>query len=256
MWAATNQVMQHIADGNLEAVLDEWVFHLLTDRGSPLLDDEKLLDLMQSARFALRLREINYQAADVGDGMQPIRLTGAFALRYGGRTQVDGDARQPEVRAAFNSPFWPFVLASTSVGQEGIDFHWWCHAVFHWNTPANPVDFEQREGRVDRYRGHAVRKNIAAKHGRAMLAGDSASPWAVAYDLACEHQEEYGDFTPNWVYPGKAKIERHVAPIQFSSEEARYERIKRDVSLYRLAIGQPRQEDFIAALRNRGVKSG
>ena len=35
-------------------------------------------------------------------------------------------ARLPEVREAFNSPFQPFVLATTSVGQEGIDFHWWC----------------------------------------------------------------------------------------------------------------------------------
>ena len=26
------------------------------------------------------------------------------------------------MRAAFNSPFWPFVLATTSVGQEGLDF--------------------------------------------------------------------------------------------------------------------------------------
>ena len=65
------------------------------------------------------------------------------------------------MRTAFNSPFWPFVLATTSVGQEGLDFHQYCHAVVHWNLPANPVDLEQREGRVHRYKGHAIRKNIA-----------------------------------------------------------------------------------------------
>ncbi|WP_019568605.1 hypothetical protein [Thioalkalivibrio sp. ALMg13-2] len=43
----------------------------------------------------------------------------------------------------FNSPFRPFVLASTSVGQEGLDFHSWCHSVVHWNLPSNPVDMEQ-----------------------------------------------------------------------------------------------------------------
>ena len=85
----------------------------------------------------------------------PSRLRPALRAPVRGRRGDREDARQPEVRQAFNSPFWPFVLASTSVGQEGMDFHWWCHAVFHWNTPANPVDFEQREGRVDRYRGHA-----------------------------------------------------------------------------------------------------
>ncbi len=58
-----------------------------------------------------------------------------------------------------------FVLASTSVGQEGLDFHAYCHAAMHWNLRSNPVDLEQREGRVDRYKGHALRKNVAAKHG-------------------------------------------------------------------------------------------
>jgi ERCC4-related helicase len=66
------------------------------------------------------------------------------------------------LRRAFNSPFWPFVLTSTSVGQEGLDFHLYCHAVVHWNLPSNPVDLEQREGRVHRFKGHAVRRNIAA----------------------------------------------------------------------------------------------
>lgn len=35
------------------------------------------------------------------------------------------------VRTAFNSPFWPFVLATTSASQEGIDFHRYCRCVVH-----------------------------------------------------------------------------------------------------------------------------
>jgi hypothetical protein len=62
------------------------------------------------------------------------------------------------VRTA-QQPFLAIRFDTTSAGQEGIDFHWWSHAVVHWNIPANPVDFEQREGRVHRYAGHAVRKN-------------------------------------------------------------------------------------------------
>ena len=64
----------------------------------------------------------------------------------------------------------PFVLASTSVVQEGIDFHWWSHSVIHWNLPSNPVDFEQREGRVNRFAGHAVRKNVAESRRADVLA--------------------------------------------------------------------------------------
>ncbi len=57
----------------------------------------------------------------------------------------------------YNSPFRPFLLTSTSTGQEGLDFYPWCHRLVHWNLPGNPVDLEQREGHVHWYKGHAVR---------------------------------------------------------------------------------------------------
>lgn len=31
--------------------------------------------------------------------------------------------RAEQLRTAFNAPFWLFVLVTTSVGQEGLDFH-------------------------------------------------------------------------------------------------------------------------------------
>jgi hypothetical protein len=108
---------------------------------------------------------------DPDDLEASIALLGGFALRYGGRRDDPNSARHPEVRQAFNSSFWPFIVATTSAGQEGIDFHWWCSAVVHWNTPANPMDFEQREGRVHRFGGHAIRRNVAARHRGAALRG-------------------------------------------------------------------------------------
>ena len=76
-----------------------------------------------------------------------------FALAFGEDVARDGKQRGEDeklrksvVREAFNSPFWPFVLATTSVGQEGLDFHLYCRDVMHWNLPSNPVDLEQREG--------------------------------------------------------------------------------------------------------------
>jgi hypothetical protein len=52
------------------------------------------------------------------------------------------------LRAAFNSPFPPYVLVSTSVGQEGLDFHRFCASVIHWSPPSSPSVLRQREGRV------------------------------------------------------------------------------------------------------------
>src|SRR6266852_3860834 len=80
------------------------------------------------------------------------------------RASEAGERFRAALRDAFNSPFRPFILASTSIGQEGLDFHPYCHALVHWNLPTNPVDLEQREGRVHRYKGHAIRKTIGPKH--------------------------------------------------------------------------------------------
>jgi hypothetical protein len=161
------------------------------------------------------------------------------------------------VRGAFNSPFWPFVVATTSAGQEGIDFHQWCSAVVHWNTPANPVDFEQREGRVHRFGGHAVRRNIAAAHRADALRSSQPDVWMALYEAARAESGELGDFAPYWVFPGAAKIERHVLPYPLSRDQARYDRLKADLVRYRLAFGQPRQEDLLLLLqRNEAGKAG
>ena len=69
-----------------------------------------------------------------------IRSHFALAFAEESSEQGGGKARRRHTREAFNSPFWPFVLATTSVGQEGLDFHWYCRDVAHWNLPSNPVD--------------------------------------------------------------------------------------------------------------------
>lgn len=247
------QVLSYIRMGNLEAVLEEWLYQRRNERGREL-DDDSLLRFARDEAAAVSLRTATLKAFDVsthGQGDNNLKFPMQFAVRYGARTHHGGDdARLPEVRASFNSPFWPFILVSTSVGQEGIDFHWWCHALTHWNTPANPVDFEQREGRIDRFRGHAIRKNVAHRHGAAALASHATSPWTTLFELAQDLRPKYGHFVPDWVYPGPAKIQRHIAPYPLSEDDEQYERVTRDVALYRLTLGQPRQEDMLALLRN------
>ena len=151
--------------------------------------------------------------------------------------------------------FRPFILASTSIGQEGLDFHTWCHAVVHWNLPSNPVDLEQREGRVHRFKGHAVRKNIAERYGLTGLSewNGSGDPWKFLFEQArSDRPEGCSDLIPYWVYEeGSARIERRVPLIPFSKEVGQLERLKRSLALYRLVFGQPRQEDLLTHLTNR-----
>jgi hypothetical protein len=145
-------------------------FQLKLELAGPGIDAEALGRIANRAIETLTLRTSRYTARITDGEFAKIPITVRFALRYGGAARATDSIRAPEVRNAFNSPFWPFVLASTSVGQEGIDFHWWSHYVVHWNLPSNPVDFEQREGRVNRFGGHAVRKNVASARGRGALA--------------------------------------------------------------------------------------
>ena len=177
------KVLLYCAAGNLQAVLDEYLYHLVPPEGAGGLNDESILSLASSTAAALSLRSARYQGFDPASTETPLSFQARFAVRYGAGRQDDTSARPAEVRAAFNSPFWPFVLVSTSVGQEGIDFHWWCHHLVHWNIPANPVDFEQREGRLNRYRGHALRKNIVAAHHSRICRKEATAPGALPIAL-------------------------------------------------------------------------
>jgi len=250
-----SSVLSYCADGNLQAVLDEYIFQLSSDLGGIDIGDAELLHIARHASDVLRLRPARYLGHDTTRDRAPIPFHARFALRYGARFGDNADIRDGAVRAAFNSPFAPFVLVSTSVGQEGIDFHWWCHAVVHWNLPRNPVDFEQREGRVNRFAGHAIRRNVADAHWGDVLADDGVDPWKAAFVAASSSQaaEQYGEFAPWWVYPGPAQVERILARYPLSRDGDRYERLRDDLALYRLTLGQPRQEDMVELLRKRGV---
>ena len=180
----------------------------------------------------------------------------SFAMAFGDHrdeNQREG-VRQEQLRTAFNSPFRPFVLASTSVGQEGLDFHQYCHAVVHWNLPSNPVDLEQREGRVHRYKCHAVRKNLAKVFLDRLEGLDASDPWEALFQIASDELPDLRrGMVPFWVFdpPNGVGIERHVPTIPLSQDEQRYEDLQRSLAVYRMVFGQPRQEDLLAYLVDR-----
>jgi hypothetical protein len=179
-----------------------------------------------------------------------------FAMRFGEEQSDSGEerTRADSVRSAFNSPFWPFILASTSVGQEGLDFHLYCHAVVHWNLPGNPVDMEQREGRVHRFKGHAVRKNIATSLGRSLNGEGYGDPWEALFEAARQGRDAgASDLVPYWLFPldGGAVIERHVPNLPLSRDIGRYAALKRALAVYRMVFGQPRQDELVEFLITR-----
>ena len=119
-------------------------------------------------------------------------------------------------------------MATTSIGQEGLDFHQYCHRVVHSNLPSNPVDLEQREGRVHRYRGHVIRRNLAKRYG-----------------LTAIHRSANG-LEPYWIFDTKGgyKIERQIPLLPLSREIGQLAWLKKTLVAYRSVIGQPRQEEL------------
>ena len=112
--------------------------------------------------FKSRDKPTDRTAGSSDQSSQGIRLRTHFAVGYYNAKINDKAVQRTEnIRRAFNSPFRPFVLATTSIGQEGLDFHNYARRIMHWNLPSNPIDLEQREGRINRYLCHAIRQNLA-----------------------------------------------------------------------------------------------
>jgi hypothetical protein len=253
------RVVDYCLAGCIQAVLDEYAHVLRGDLGETPDPIELVRTIGRSLATALNLRVANLDASRITVenakvNFSPEKLRTAFALRYGNNPSDTGyGSRAADVQTAFNSPFRPFVLATTSVGQEGLDFHPYCHAVVHWNLPSNPVDLEQREGRVHRYKGHAVRKNVAKAHARSLGHDACLDPWTRLFELAAEQSEDKSGLSPYWVYPveGGAHIERHVPALPLSREESQLPALRNSLAVYRMVFGQPRQDDLIEFLSRR-----
>lgn len=122
----------------------------------------------------------------------------------------------------------------------------------HWNLPSNPVDMEQREGRVHRFQGHALRKNIAAKCGDLAFTTDDPDPWKVLFDEAAKlRPPDASEIVPYWVFgegDHPARIERIVPALPLSRDVRKFQDLKRTLAAYRLAFGQPRQTELLEYL--------
>lgn len=263
------QVLHYCRAGNLAAVLDEYAHCVVEAIGASSNDPEDAAQVARQMYEAMTLRTVlihpddirlSDEAAHIEAFHPPLRSH--FAVRFDSHSDEEkASQRKQAVKAAFNSPFAPFVLASTSIGQEGLDFHTWCHSVIHWNLPSNPVDLEQREGRVHRYRGYAVRKNVAAKHAHEVLGRTAAGVdlWPSLFEAAAHRRPpRSNDLIPNWIYEieGGAKVERRVMATPFSREAMKYRQLRRRLALYRMVFAQPRQQELLACLEQTAKDEG
>ena len=263
-----SKVVRYCAEGGFQAVVDEYG-HLLKDAGFPMVSNDQdcatsrlqVVLGFRTSSVACQFRNNRRQTSDqisskANKANNKYTLRCHYAVPLGNQKTTDekGLQRVSSVRDAFNSPFRPFVLNSTSIGQEGLDFHWYCHQVIHWNIPSNPIDIEQREGRVNRYKSLVVRKRIAEKY-RNVIENCKGDIWGQLFEKVDAITYENGrqsDLVPYWYIPdGNAKIERYVPFMPMSKDVAKLDNALKILTLYRLAFGQPRQEELLENLLSR-----
>lgn len=258
-------ILKYCMDGNLQAVLDEYA-HMLLDgydyshwdnqeRNSVLIKDMIRTLKTHTASYTVdtfqHFSKYVENFEEKSNKKRYMRMRSNYAVGfYDAKSEGQNVQRKDNIRLSFNSPFRPFVLATTSIGQEGLDFHYYCRKIVHWNLPANPVDLEQREGRINRYKCHAIRQNIAHRYGKIIFEKDV---WQEMFNYALkfERNDKTSDLVPFWYLPATSeeqqlyKIERIFPLYPMSKDSARYERLIKILSLYRLSLGQARQEELI-----------
>lgn len=255
-------VLTYCKNGNFQSMLDEFAHILIESNGLSEASNRSealqilMLDSMQthSANYLIDTFS-SFKRSVTEKKEKGMAIRSHFAVAFqNGKSDQKQDIRKENIRNAFNSPFRPFVLATTSIGQEGLDFHYYCRKIMHWNLPSNPVDLEQREGRINRFKCHAIRQNLAQLYGSQI---DIKSDfWRELFDYA-KLMSGLGqsDLVPYWCLPDQQssghipiKIERIVPQYPMSKDIVQYHRLIQILSLYRLSLGQPRQEELIEQL--------
>lgn len=131
----------------------------------------------------------------------------------------------PEARSVFNAPFLPFVLATTSIGAEGLDFHLYCNRVAHYTRPSSVVALEQKNGRIDRRNSLAVRRWWA-------LPGNQFRLEQSARELS----EKSGGLTPMWD-AGEGNLHYYFFYTEFTKEKQELTDLLNQQQAYRSQIG-------------------
>lgn len=93
---------------------------------------------------------------------------------------------------------------------------------------------------------HAIRQNVAAN--------EECFYWEEKYkQTKMKYGQGTSDMVPYWClpdsYPFLYQIERIVPMYPFSQDKMKYDRLINVLALYRLTLGQPRQEEMIEILQ-------
>ena len=182
------------------------------------------------------------------------RIPLGFAARYTNEIQDSNDHNDngaEEIMDAFNSPFYPFVLAVTDTAKEGLNFHAYCRRLIHLNIPDRPAVLIQREGRIDRFRSLVLRQRLAN-----MPDFKEWENWENAWIRVVEKDvlnAEDNGMIPNWYIEseGGPNIEKYYLLNEGTDDRIKVGNIERDAELYKRMLGSFLEEELSKNLSRR-----
>lgn len=233
-----DKIHAYSAQGNFRSVLDEYVHLILEEEHISLknVTRDQLYKTLRMDYFTvienfMRGYGIKVSVADNKD----MYLYPNFAQGITGEEgKAESQLALKNRLTCFNSPFRPFVFTTTSVGAEGLDFHWFCRNIYHWALEMNPEKFQQKEGRINRFHSHCVRQNLARDF--------KGIGWDEIYEKASESKNSSNPLWPEWSYEGNdknkkyAKLTRNTCYYPGSYEDHAYKDMIRNMEIYRKII--------------------
>lgn len=211
IFSTVDGAIQYCWDGCLADVLRE--FSLLLD----VKKDEAPAAAMARALTPRDLKEDSTIKSTVLK--QPKKpLTSLFAIPMNAATT--GDCRN-----AFITPFLPFVLMTTSIGTEGLDFHRYCNRLAHYTCPHSIVELEQKNGRIDRCHSLAQRR----------WWNTPGAALRLTQNKSAMHKRS-GGLVPDWD-AGESNLHYYFFCTEFTKERRELNELFRKQETYRHALG-------------------
>lgn len=232
------QLLRYCVEYQLQAVLWEYQFC----KGSQGLSDLKeiLPDLKTSVKVVVPRESGKWENISV-----PCHFARRFSPDSGDNgasgSSRKGKENQAKIQHAFNSPFWPMMLITTSMGQEGVDLDQYCSRIMHYSLPSNPMSFEQRDGRIDRRRSLLARRIMVEQYGTS-----TGIPFEQFWQWWFTQGADVSGMYPDWVQTAisdRWTLERIVPFFPLSREYELYQKLLLWKNTYRKKMGIPTERD-------------
>ena len=234
----SEELLDYCINGGLGAVLQEYAFC-----------DGSTDNLIKALLYGTEQKTVVnvYTHMCYKENSEPIKLKCHYAERFNtdytdenkSSTSSDGVTHFMNCQTAFNSPFWPMILCTTSANQEGYDLDTFCSRIMHYSLPPNTMSFEQRDGRINRRRSLLARRRMVQMFG-------TKESWE---DLFNNFKDNSG-MSPDWTQEGyfdecsknniePLRLERILPYFPMTDEYYAYELLREMKNKYRSHFGLP-----------------